>query len=106
MRSFSSAPITIPCKAPRAANDNASGVAALLEIARLLAEKRPTRTVRFVAFVNEESPIFYSQKMGSRVYARRARKRGDNIVAMLSRRPSAITSMPRAASITPCRCIR
>jgi len=66
------------------ANDNASGVAALLEIARRLAGKRPARTVRFVAFVNEEPPFFYSQEMGSRVYARRARERGDNIVAMLS----------------------
>ena len=66
------------------ANDNASGVAALLEIARRLAGKRPARTVRFVAFVNEEPPLFYSQEMGSRVYARRARERGDNIVAMLA----------------------
>ncbi len=66
------------------ANDNASGVAALLEIARLLKGERPARTVRFVAFVNEEPPFFYSQEMGSRVYARRARERGDNIVAMLS----------------------
>ena len=66
------------------ANDNASGVAALLEIARQLAGKHPARTLRFVAFVNEEAPFFYSQEMGSRVYARRARERGDNIVAMLS----------------------
>jgi Zn-dependent M28 family amino/carboxypeptidase len=66
------------------ANDNASGVAALLEIARLLAEKRPARTVRFVAFVNEEAPFFYSKEMGSRVYAHRAYERGDNIVAMLA----------------------
>ena len=66
------------------ANDNASGVAALLEIARLLAGKSSVRTVRFVAFVNEEPPFFYSQDMGSRVYARRARERGDDIVAMLA----------------------
>ncbi len=66
------------------ANDNASSVAALLEIARRLAGTSPARTVRFVAFVNEEPPLFYSQEMGSRIYARRARERGDNIVAMLS----------------------
>lgn len=66
------------------ANDNASGVAALLEIARLLAGKQPARSLRFVFFVNEEPPFFYSEQMGSRVYARRARERGDNIVAMLS----------------------
>ena len=66
------------------ANDNASGVAALLEIARLLAEKRLARSVRFVAFVNEEAPFFYSWEMGSHRYARRAQERGDNITAMLS----------------------
>lgn len=66
------------------ANDNATGVAALLEIARLLAENPPARTLRFVAFVNEEPPFFYTDEMGSYVYARRAYQRGDNIIAMIS----------------------
>jgi hypothetical protein len=66
------------------ANDNASGVAAVLEIARLLAGQQLARTVRFVAFVNEEAPFFQTAAMGSWLYARRARSRGDNIVAMLS----------------------
>jgi Zn-dependent M28 family amino/carboxypeptidase len=66
------------------ANDNASGVAALLELAHQARERRPARTLRFVAFVNEEPPWFYTQAMGSRVYARRARERGENIVAMIS----------------------
>ncbi len=66
------------------ANDNASGVAGLLEIARLLATEELARTVRFVAFVNEEPPFFYTENMGSRVYASRSRQRGENIVAMLS----------------------
>jgi len=66
------------------ANDNASGVAALLEIARLLKAERLSRTVRFVAFVNEEPPFFQTDKMGSRVYASRSRQRGEKIVAMLS----------------------
>ncbi len=66
------------------ANDNASGVAALLEIARLLAGSQPDRTLRFVAFVNEEPPLFKSQAMGSRVYAQNSRAKGENIVAMLS----------------------
>ena len=66
------------------ANDNATGVAALLEIARLLAQEKPARSVRFVAFVNEEPPFFYTLEMGSRVYARRARERGEKIVAMFS----------------------
>ena len=66
------------------ANDNGSGVAALIELARLLHDARPARTVRFVAFVNEEPPFFYSDEMGSRFYARRSKARGENIVAMFS----------------------
>jgi Zn-dependent M28 family amino/carboxypeptidase len=66
------------------ANDNGTGVAALLEIARLLVDQRPDRTVRFVAFVNEEPPFSFSREMGSRAYSRRSRQRNDDIVAMLS----------------------
>ena len=66
------------------ANDNASGVAALLEIARLLAGKSHARTLRLVAFANEEPPFYYSGEMGSRVYAARSRQRGEQIKAMLA----------------------
>ena len=40
------------------ADDNASAVAALLEISRLFAGRTPARTIRMVAFVNEEPPFF------------------------------------------------
>jgi Zn-dependent M28 family amino/carboxypeptidase len=66
------------------ANDNGSGLAALLELARLLKGRRLPRTIRLVAFVNEEAPFAYTAEMGSRVYARRARSRDEDIVAMLS----------------------
>jgi hypothetical protein len=66
------------------ANDNASGVAALLEIACLLHGSQPERTVKLVAFVNEEPPFFYFGEMGSKVYAAAARARGDDIRVMLS----------------------
>jgi Zn-dependent M28 family amino/carboxypeptidase len=66
------------------ANDNASGVAALLELARLLAGTALPRTVRFVAFANEEAPFFYGDEMGSKRYADRARAQGERIAAMLS----------------------
>lgn len=66
------------------ANDNASGVATLLEISRLLAEIAPAVTIRFVAFVNEEPPFFFTRQQGSMVYARAARARGDNIRLMVS----------------------
>ena len=67
-----------------AANDNASGVAAVLALARHFAEVKPQRTVRFVLFANEEPPFFQTQAMGSLVYARRCRERQEDIVAMLS----------------------
>ncbi len=66
------------------ANDNASGVAALLELARDLKAQGHARTIRFVAFVNEEPPYFQTGDMGSRVYAHRSRERGENILAMIS----------------------
>ena len=66
------------------ANDNGSGVAALLELARRFHGGRPERTLRFVAFVNEEPPFYHSDAMGSRQYSRRSRERGERIVAMFS----------------------
>ena len=60
------------------ANDNGSGVAALLEISRLLGNRKLARTIRFVAFTNEEPPFFLRRDMGSKVYASRARKRCGN----------------------------
>jgi Zn-dependent M28 family amino/carboxypeptidase len=66
------------------ANDNASGVAALLEISAHCARLSPASALRFVAFVNEEPPYFFRHEMGSLVYARAARKRGDRIRLMMS----------------------
>jgi Zn-dependent M28 family amino/carboxypeptidase len=66
------------------ANDNGSGVAAVIELARLFAAEKPARTLRLVAFVNEEPPFYHSDAMGSRHYARRSKERGENILAMLS----------------------
>jgi Zn-dependent M28 family amino/carboxypeptidase len=59
-------------------------VAALLELARLLAGEALPRTVRLVAFVNEEPPSSYSPEMGSLVHAQGARAHGERIQAMLS----------------------
>ena len=47
------------------ADDNTSGIAALFELARLLRDSHPARTIRFVAFVNEEPPWFQTGSMGS-----------------------------------------
>jgi Zn-dependent M28 family amino/carboxypeptidase len=66
------------------ANDNASGVAALLELSRLFTTWSPATSIRFVAFVNEEPPFFMSRKQGSFVYAQDARRRGDDIRLMVA----------------------
>jgi hypothetical protein len=67
-----------------AANDNASGAAATLALARRCKDAQPSRTVRFVLFVNEEPPFFQTADMGSLVYAKQCKQRGDNIIAMIS----------------------
>jgi hypothetical protein len=66
------------------ANDNGTGVAATLALARRFATANPKHTLRFVAFVNEEPPYFLSGEMGSLIYARRCKERGDTISAMIS----------------------
>jgi hypothetical protein len=66
------------------ANDNATGVAILLEMSRTLKQDILPKPLRFVAFVNEEPPYFLTEEMGSRVHALRARQRGDTIAAMIS----------------------
>lgn len=72
-----------------AANDNATGVAVTLELARLMQQafargERPSRTVRFVLFANEEPPFFWTNDMGSVRYADACAARRERIVAMLS----------------------
>jgi len=66
------------------ADDNASGVAALLELPRLLVDAERDLSLRFVAFANEEPPFFFTAQQGSRVYARAVRRRGDDIRLMIS----------------------
>jgi len=65
------------------ADDNASAVAVLLEVSRLLSEHQHKRTIRYVAFACEEPPYFNVDAMGSQYHARQARLRGDKIRGML-----------------------
>jgi len=65
------------------ANDNASGVSALLELSRTLQELDTDRSVKFIAFANEEPPFFFSKGMGSRVYVDDAKKNSKDIRAMV-----------------------
>ncbi len=66
------------------ADDNASGVAVLLELARLVVGMKPKITVRFVAFTLEEPPYFCSGSMGSLIHAKRCRQQNERLLGMAS----------------------
>jgi hypothetical protein len=66
------------------ADDNASGVAVLLETARLLARTKVPREIRFVAFGTEEPPSFGTINMGSRHYAQMLKKENVPVHLMVS----------------------
>ena len=63
------------------ADDNASAVAVLLELARRM--RQPPIPLRFAAFTLEEPPAFATRDQGSRVYARRAAARGEPILGAI-----------------------
>lgn len=63
------------------ANDNASGVAVVLEMARLVAGKEPAKSIRFVAFGSEEYGSNGVHHVGSQVYVNRLGERGRNRLA-------------------------
>ena len=65
------------------ADDNASAVAVLLEVARLARKFTLPRAWTFIGFTTEEPPAFFTPYMGSRVYAKTARKQKDHILGML-----------------------
>ncbi|MDQ1832590.1 M28 family peptidase [Massilia scottii] len=67
------------------ANDNGSGSAAVVELARLFkgVVPAPGNELRFVLFVNEEPPYFGGEGMGSRHHARALKARGQHVEAAL-----------------------
>ena len=67
------------------ANDNGTGVAAVLELAQLLMGWQPLElAVRLVLFVNEEPPYYRTSEMGSWRYAKQLSERGERIYGMIS----------------------
>jgi Zn-dependent M28 family amino/carboxypeptidase len=66
------------------ADDNGSGVAGLLELARVLGQRPPPIRVELVGFTLEEPPFFRTEHMGSRVHAKALRQAGVKVRAMLS----------------------
>jgi len=69
------------------ADDNASAIAVQLETARnlkvLLNQKKLDLGVKFVSFALEEPPVYGTRFMGSRVYAKKARKENEKINGMI-----------------------
>lgn len=66
------------------ANNNASGMAILLTLSKMLKGYQPQRTLRLVAFTTEEPPYFGTEQMGSFHYARRSRQLEEDIRVMIS----------------------
>jgi hypothetical protein len=66
------------------ANNNASGMAILFQLSNLLKNYTADRTLRLVAFVNEEDPFFGTEKMGSYQYAMRSYRKREDIKFMIS----------------------
>ena len=83
------------------ANDNGSGVAALLALAKRFAGQQQERTLRFVAFPNEEPIHFQTQLMGSWVYANRCQQRNDPIAGMMSLETIGYYSQERGSQVYP-----
>lgn len=71
------------CGEKPGADDNASAVACLLELARLLGKRPPACPVELVAYTLEEPPYWNTPKMGSAVHANRLREKNRAVRAML-----------------------
>lgn len=83
------------------ADDNASAVAALLEIARELAGWTPRRTVRLVFFDTEEAPHFSLGEMGSQHHAARCRREGRRLRGMICLESIGYFGPPQPADDAP-----
>jgi Zn-dependent M28 family amino/carboxypeptidase len=66
------------------ADDNASGCASVLELARLLKDSKQGPTVRLALFANEEPPYFQTEDMGSLVLARKFLADRVEVLGMIS----------------------
>jgi hypothetical protein len=83
------------------ADDNASAVAVMLEVSRLLLHYSGKRSARYVAFACEEMPYFNMDSMGSQHHARRSRHCGENIVGMLCLEMVGYYSLARGSQSIP-----
>jgi len=67
------------------ADDNASGIAGLIELARLLKSREASlrHSVEIIAYTNEEPPFFATAQMGSYIHAQSVRRQKDEIAYMM-----------------------
>lgn len=72
------------CGNQEGADDNASGISGLLELARLLDGQTPERTIELVAYTLEEPPYFRTNYMGSYIHAKKLSEEGVEVVSMIS----------------------
>jgi hypothetical protein len=66
------------------ADDDASGTAAVVELARLFRDRKTSRTIRFALLANGEAPYFGTEQMGSLVYAKQLIRENSGVVGMMS----------------------
>jgi hypothetical protein len=84
------------------ANDNGTGVAALLEIARLLRDFKPRRhRLRLVFFVNEEQPYGKTPDMGSWRHAKQLSDEGERVAGMMALETLGYFSQEPASQLFP-----
>jgi hypothetical protein len=83
------------------ADDNASAVAALIEIARAMKDFQPRRTVRFVFFDTEEMPHFMLNEMGSQQHAALCRREGRRLRGMICLESIGYFARPQPAGGAP-----
>jgi hypothetical protein len=83
------------------ADDNASAVAILLELAQILAGSPAAKSLRFVAYTNEEPPHFCTPSMGSVLHAKACRKRSDKITGMICLESLGVFSNERGSQELP-----
>lgn len=66
------------------ADDNASGVAALIELAYLIGSHPPTREIELVGYTVEEPPFYGSELMGSAIHAKSLAAAGEAISGVIA----------------------
>jgi len=66
------------------ADDNASGIAGVLELARILSNKPPRCKTQLIAYTLEEPPYFRSEGMGSYIHAKSLIDKNESVALMLS----------------------